>query len=167
MRWREQRWAVAAYDSGTQVLRQVLRNNGWEPFFGFFDLAHEPVPPNVPKAPGVYTILVDDGTLERYPNGRSKIIYIGESHGAGGLQSRLKTHKRGIRQAGAAAGLNGDERFYGPLYEFAAAFGALCLYTPAPAGASSEGMEAVLLADFEFRFWTLPRANRQHETVRS
>lgn len=151
-------------DEGLELLDEVcLTPAGWPAMSGFFDIL-EPVPRPIPRGPGVYVLLLADGTRLRYPRGESGVLYIGCSRGLRyGFRHRLTEHRRwSVRRLKDDSGQVWPAR-----YEWIAAAGALAAYSAQPEGSDldAKGMETLLLQEFAARFRTQPGANGQMAEV--
>ncbi|MEV6839998.1 hypothetical protein AB0N17_36835, partial [Streptomyces sp. NPDC051133] len=93
-----------------------------------------------------------------YPNSESSVAYIGET---GNLSERIAVHRYHARTCKA----NKNGSIYFPRYEWVAARGGACLYSPAPESAANtkttKEMETKLLQAFESLHYTIPVANMQ------
>lgn len=141
----------------------VLAAHGWPELDGEFDLLGDRMP-DVPAQPGIYSLLIGNGSPLRYPRGVSSVIYIGCAYGPGGLLGRLYKHWQLSRQCHKEAQSGkAEQRLFPPRYEWIAAAGGLCVFSTAPEGGmTSQRMETLLLEYFEYVHYTLPVANGQH-----
>ncbi|MEU2947729.1 hypothetical protein ABZ617_17025 [Nocardiopsis alba] len=154
-----------AHDTVRKLSEYVLLPNGWPELGGEFDLLSASRP-ELPPGPGVYALLINDGSSLRYPNGRTPVIYLGCAFGREGLTQRVNQHRLFSRQCRAeqermeSEGTSGQV-FY-PRYEWINAAGGVCVYSKAPEGGTSpKNMESLLFEGFRNLHYTLPVANMQ------
>lgn len=153
------------HDTVRKLSESVLLPHGWPELGGAFDLLSE-TRPELPTGPGVYALLIDDGSSLRYPNGWTPVIYLGCAYGTEGLGQRLNQHRLFARQCRSEQermereGTSGQV-FY-PRYEWINAAGGVCVFSEAPeAGMASRNMESLLFDAFRDLHYTLPVANMQ------
>ncbi len=112
----------------------------------------------LPEKPGVY-ILYSHKSSYTYPWHQSNVFYIGKADKS--LHQRvILTHKKHMFAA------KNNERIvnsiYYPIYEYAAAHGAGCMYTCCVRNDSAE-LEGELLARFATIHGAIPVANKKHD----
>jgi excinuclease UvrABC nuclease subunit len=105
----------------------------------------------VPRRPGVYILSATSQEFV-YPNGRSRVFYIGQ---ACNLRRRLRTRRRMLREARS----NRRRRAYRPPHEYGAAFGAHCIYILVGLDQEPAELESMLICRFTTSFRGPPVAN--------
>lgn len=140
--------------------REILLPDGWPPLSCAFEFPGGR-PSHLPRSPGVYAFLVNDGRPLLYPKGESAIIYFGKASGGEGLRGRLMDHWRELTYR-IEDDPQGQSHPYHTAYEWMAARGGLCVYSQAPArvGARSPAwVESVLIGRFRWVLRARPVAN--------
>ncbi|MYW67219.1 hypothetical protein GTY65_24585 [Streptomyces sp. SID8379] len=130
----------------------VLEANGWPPFSGTFDLLSDGRF-DLPTQQGVYVFLAG-GKKIAYPRGESSIVYLGKGEGGRrGVRGRVGRHRGYIKQGP-------HERYVmHPAHEWIMARGGSVLYSLAPDGSGSAGMERKLREAFKLLHRTRPVGN--------
>lgn len=105
-----------------------------------------------PAKEGVY-IIVSHEQKFIYPNGQSKVIYIGM---ANSLRRRLAEHKTNLENL-----VNGEyaDRWYFDRYQYMKAFGAKVYYYCCQGAQDAKDLESMVLCSFYNRYHAMPVGN--------
>lgn len=106
----------------------------------------------IEERPGAY-IIVSQGQYFPYPDGESKIMYIGESDN---LKQRLSRHYKNYTNV---CEFYQPPQYYTSKYNYMRAFGAkvYCFYTSGTQ--TSKNLESILMAAFAKRYGAIPVGN--------
>lgn len=113
------------------------------------------LPEFVTEEQGIYIITSDDNTSFIYPNGNSRVLYIGESKH---MRDRLLEHRKGLERVLASSEISmGAQNFQ--RYHYMKAFGARVYIFYVLKKQVSKNLEAYVLGKFYERYHSLPVAN--------
>jgi excinuclease UvrABC nuclease subunit len=110
---------------------------------------------DIPTMPGAYIFASHDQKFI-YPNGQSKIIYIGK---AINLRRRIQTHRRVIYELKRLSIEDRNSYWYYPRYQYLTKFGAKLFYFTIRGTQDEQNLENKLLEAFYDRFLSLPVGN--------
>jgi hypothetical protein len=115
----------------------------------------EKLPDWIVNEQGIYIITSDDNTSFIYPNGNSRVLYIGESTH---IRDRLLEHRMGIKHNLDSSVISmGSQDFQ--RYHYMKAFGARVYIFYVLKKQVSKNLEAYVLGKFYERYHSLPVAN--------
>ena len=110
---------------------------------------------SIPKNPGAYIFVSYDQKF-LYPNGSSKIIYIGKAEN---LRQRIQTHKRIITEVSNLKKSDKNSYWYFARYQYLAKFGGKLYYFTRKGSQEAKNLENLLLEEFYDRYLSLPVGN--------
>lgn len=110
---------------------------------------------NVPSTPGAY-ILASEEQAFIYPNGKSRIIYIGKSDN---LRSRLRTHRRIIKELSSIKKGERNVAWWYQRYQYLAKFGCRAYFFTIRGTQDAKNLENLLLEHFYDKYLALPVGN--------
>ena len=109
----------------------------------------------IPAKKGAY-IIISDQQKFIYPNGRSRVIYIGTS---GNLRQRLTKHHRICTMIGELTRTERKQDWYYSRYQYTASFGGKVYWFTTRGSQLEKNLEEKLLALFYERYHALPVGN--------
>ena len=126
-----------------------------EPFYVVEDLLSFESFREIPEIPGVYILASSDQKFI-YPNGQSRIIYIGKSEK---LRARIKNHKKGITELSSISkGIRGEAWWY-TRYQYLVKFGCRAYFFSPRGTQEAKNLENQLLGQFYYKYLALPVGN--------
>jgi hypothetical protein len=134
---------------------------GYRPGYGVhggFKLDKEDIPEETRDKGGVYIIETTNGFHFPYPDGKSNVIYIGESDD---LMTRLKEHRQTLwkLQENPEYGMKPKQPWISSRYQYMYYKGARVYYYPAIGNQSPKEMEAEIIWRFYQYYRALPVGN--------
>lgn len=119
------------------------------------DFINDPEILNVPDIAGAYIFASLDKKFV-YPNGESKVIYIGK---AGSLHQRLKTHYSIIRELSGVKKTDRNQFWWYPRYQYFVKFGCKVYFFTTRGPQDEQSLESSLLEKFYDRYHSIPVGN--------
>lgn len=110
---------------------------------------------SIPNQPGAY-VFFSDGEKFTYPNGKSRVIYIGKTTN---LKRRIRKHKKIMCELDVIKVSERSEYWWYSRYQYFVKFGCNLCYFTTRGTQDPKDLENILIDNFYNRFFALPVGN--------
>lgn len=113
---------------------------------------------NISECPALY-IITSKGQKFLYPNGESRVIYIGKADKKGGICRRLKEHQRNLKCVHEAINSNSLNDWWAERYLYMEKFGAHVYIYPVRRNQEAKDLESRCMWNFYNKYHATPVGN--------